>query len=57
LPAALHDLASRLYSYALLKGGFDPVEAEAALRAALKLDPENGQATRNLEALYRNTGR
>jgi tetratricopeptide (TPR) repeat protein len=45
------------YSYALLEGGFDTVEAEAALREVLKLDPENGQAKRNLEALYRNTKR
>jgi tetratricopeptide (TPR) repeat protein len=45
------------YSYALLKGGFDPIEAEAALREVLKLDPNNAQAKRNLEALYRNTGR
>jgi glycosyltransferase involved in cell wall biosynthesis/tetratricopeptide (TPR) repeat protein len=45
------------YSYALLEGGFDPLDAEAALRDVLKLDPENAQAKRNLEALYRNTGR
>ncbi len=45
------------YSYALLEGGAEPVEAEAALREVLILDPENGQAKRNLEALYRNTGR
>jgi tetratricopeptide (TPR) repeat protein len=45
------------YSYALLEGGFDPHDAEAALREVLRLDPENGQAKRNLEALLRNTGR
>jgi glycosyltransferase involved in cell wall biosynthesis len=45
------------YSYALLEGGFDPLDAETALRDVLKLDPENAQAKRNLEALYRNTGR
>jgi len=45
------------YSYALLEAGVDPLEAEAALREVLKLDPNNAQARRNLEALYRNTGR
>ena len=44
-------------SYCLLEGGADPVGAEAALREVLRLDPENVQAKRNLEALYRNTGR
>ena len=44
-------------SYALLEGGFDSLEAEAALRQVLKLEPEKVQAKRNLEALYRNTGR
>lgn len=37
--------------------GNDPLEAERALREVLRLDPDNGQAKRNLEALYRNTGR
>ena len=45
------------YSYALLEAGADPIEAEGALREVLKLDPNNIQARRNLEALYRNTGR
>lgn len=45
------------YSYALLESGSDFGEAERALREVLRLDPENAQAKRNLEALYRNTGR
>jgi len=45
------------YSYELLESGADPVEAEEVLRAILRLDPGNTQAKRNLEALYRNTGR
>ncbi len=44
-------------TYALLEGGASFDEALAALREVLKLDPENAQAKRNLEALYRNTGR
>ena len=39
------------------QGGADPVEAEAAVREVLRLDPHNAQARTNLEALYRNTGR
>ncbi|OWK35319.1 glycosyltransferase [Fimbriiglobus ruber] len=44
-------------SVALLQGGADPTEAEAAVRAVLALDPDNAQAKHNLAALYRNTGR
>jgi hypothetical protein len=44
-------------SHARIAADAPPAQLEAAFRGVLSIDPGNEQARRNLEVLYRKTGR
>jgi tetratricopeptide (TPR) repeat protein len=62
LAAAIRDRPESLglrvaLSHTLIHADAPPEELEPAFRGVLELDPDNAQARRNLEVLYRKTGR